>query len=324
MGETAKPFDNGSKRLLAISGQALLDWIAPSARFTGQFSEQFHSVEIEADAMIETDCNGQREFVHFEFQSGSDPDMTQRLLEYYIQAYRRYRCSIRSYVLYLRKSGELPVSPLIRTHSNGKEFLHFHFETIPLCDISHREILDQDRQKLFPLVPLMDGGASHKVIDEIIDGLLPLRDKMYGKELLNLTSLFSGLAFKAPEDKVWVRRRFDMLKDIFEESFQHQYYKDLVRDEVLPEVRKEVRAQEREKGREEGRQELLIALHKSLRMIVQARFPTLTQLAKTQSRHIKDVTIMNEVLGKVGAAQTIEEAMNVLLNCLPSDDTEEE
>ena len=56
-----KPYDSGSKRLLAISAQALLDLFAPGLRFTGQFSEQFHSDEIEADAMIETDRNGQRE-----------------------------------------------------------------------------------------------------------------------------------------------------------------------------------------------------------------------------------------------------------------------
>src|SRR5438105_954191 len=122
-----------------VSSQDLLDWLSPGSQFVGQLSEQFHSVEIEADAMIETRCNGLREIVHFEFQSGSDPDMAQRLLEYYIQAYRRYRCPVRSYVLYLRKSGMLPTSPLIRAYGDGKEFLRFHFEAVSLCDIPHRE-----------------------------------------------------------------------------------------------------------------------------------------------------------------------------------------
>jgi hypothetical protein len=170
----------------------------------------------------------------------------------------------------------------------------------------------------------MDGGARHKVIDEIIERLLPLRDKMDGKELLNLTSLFSGLAFKAPEDKVWIRRRFAMLKDIFEESSQHQYYKDLVRDEVLPEVREEVRAQALEEGREEERQAHLKAQRKLLPIIVQSRFPELTRLAKTQARLIKDVAVIEEVMAKMCIAKTLEEASNALASWLPSDDAEEE
>jgi hypothetical protein len=186
MEKTTKPFDNGSKRLIMISAQELLDWFVPGARFTGQFSEQFHSVEIEADAMIETRCNGLHEFVHFEFQSGPDPDMAQRLLEYYVQAYGRYRCSIRCFVIYLRKGGTPPPSPLIRTDSNGKEVLRFYFYVIELWKIPHRDILDRGRLKLFPLVPLMDGGARREVIEEIITRLLPERDTIKGKELLNV------------------------------------------------------------------------------------------------------------------------------------------
>jgi hypothetical protein len=67
--ETSKPYDNGSKRLLAISAQDLLDWLAPGACFTGQFSEQFHSRKFEADAMIEMCSNNEREMAHFEFKA---------------------------------------------------------------------------------------------------------------------------------------------------------------------------------------------------------------------------------------------------------------
>lgn len=166
----------------------------------------------------------------------------------------------------------------------------------------------------------MDGGAQHKVIDEVIERLLPLRDKMVGKELLNLSSLFASLAFKAPEDKEWCKRRFAMSMDIFKGTPQHEYYVELVRDEVEPQVRKEGR----EKGREEERLALLRALRKSLLTIAQARFPDSTIVAKTQARLIKDVTIMNEVISKVGVAQTPQEATNALVSWLPSDDPEEE
>jgi hypothetical protein len=122
-----------------------------------------------------------------------------------------------------------------------------------------------------------------------------------------------------------------MLKDIFEESFQHQYYIELACNEVEPqireEVRKEIRAQALEEGRKKGREEerlaWLQAQRKLLPGIVQSRFPELTRLAKTQTRQIKDVTVMNEVLVKVCIAQTSEETINALISWLPDDDPEE-
>jgi hypothetical protein len=303
MGENTKPFDNASKRLLMVSSQDLLEWLSPCSQFVGQFSEQFHSAEIEADAMIETRCNGLCKIVHFEFQSGPDTDMAQRLLEYYIQAYRRYRCPVRSFVLYLHKSGALPASPLIRTYSDGKEFLRFHFQVVPLCDIPHREILDLGKPGLLPLGPLMDGGVRHEVVEEIITRLLPTHGTIEGREHLTLTSLFACLAFTTPEDKAWSRRRFAMLKDIFTGTPQHEYYLQLTREEVS--------------------QSLLQAQRKSLLMIVQARFPKLVKLAKAQAGQIKDMIILEEVVGKVGAAQSAEEVTDILLSWLPDDDAEE-
>jgi hypothetical protein len=58
-------------------------------------------------------------------------------------------------------------------------------------------------------------------------------------------------------------------------------------------------------------------------MIVQIRFPTLTILAKTQARQIKDATIIEEVADKVSKAQTTEEATNALVSWLPSDDSDD-
>jgi len=177
--EITRPYDSGSKRLLMTSAQELLDLFVPGAHFTGQYSEQFYSRRIEADAMIGVWSEGnEREMVHFEFQSKADPKMAQRMLEYSTLAYSRYECPIRSYVLYLRENNEAEQSPLIRTYCNGQIYKWFCYEEIHLWKMPHRQMLDQDRQGLFPLVPLMDGGANHEVIEEIITRYLPAHDTM--------------------------------------------------------------------------------------------------------------------------------------------------
>ena len=99
----------------------------------------------------------------------------------------------------------------------------------------------------------------------------------------------------------------------FEGTPMHEYYKELARKEVL---------QEYEQAYQEERQMHLQIQSNTLLMIVQARFPTLVELAKEQAGQIKVLAIIDEVLGKVGAAQTIEEAEGALLNCQPSDDAE--
>jgi hypothetical protein len=180
MGDTelpSKPYDNGSKRLLALSAQALLDWLSPGSRFTGRFSEQFQSREIEADAMIESySPTNELEMVHIEFQSKADPNMSQRMLEYATLAFPRCECPIRSYVLYLRENQEAPQSPLIRRYRNGELYTWFHCTEVHVWQTPHRTMLDQNVPGLLPLVPLMDGGSSREVIEEIITRFTPAHE----------------------------------------------------------------------------------------------------------------------------------------------------
>lgn len=292
-----KLFDYGSKHLLSLCAQDLLDLLAPGSYFTGQFSEELQSGELVADTMIETIRNNEREFVNIEFQSGPDPDIAQRLLEYAILGYHRYQCPIRSYVIYLRKGGRYPRPPLIRKYIDGEKFLWFRYKVIHISKIAHREVLDQDCKGLFPLIPLMKGGARRVVIEEVIERLQPSDDTIH-RELLVLTSLFASLAFSKPEDLAWTKRRFEMLNNIFKDTVIHQYYIEMTKEE------------NRQIGREEGEQEVC----NTLMTIVQAHFPTLSNLATTQSKQIKDVTVLAKMIARVSTAQTLEEAKNALLN----------
>ncbi len=72
---------------MSICAQDFLDWLAPGSFFTGKLSEKFESISIEADAIHETILCDELSLVHMEFQSGPDPDMAQRLLEYLILAF---------------------------------------------------------------------------------------------------------------------------------------------------------------------------------------------------------------------------------------------
>jgi len=105
---------------------------------------------------------------HLEIQSGPDADMAQRLLEYNVLAYRRYQCPVSSYVIYLRKGGERPQPPLVRTLPDGKEILRFDYIDIELPDYIPEDLFATGLRGLFPLIPFSAGGARKEVIEEIM------------------------------------------------------------------------------------------------------------------------------------------------------------
>jgi hypothetical protein len=148
--------------------------------------------------------------------------MELRLLEYCVLAYRRYRCPIYSIVVYLREGGSIASTPFIITSPYGEEVLRFHFHTILLWDIPYRELIDKASPGLLPLVPLARGGADRDVIEEVIALLMPLGETVK-KELLALMLLFTSLAFENLEDQKWIRRKFEMLKDILQGKPAYQY-----------------------------------------------------------------------------------------------------
>src|SRR5436305_9343029 len=152
------PYDNGTRRLMGICAQDLVEWLLPGAFCTGKLSEKFESFDIEADAMQETLFYDKLALVHVEFQSGPDTGMAQRLLEYLVMAYRRYKCPVISYVVYLKKCA-LPKPPLVLTLPNGEECLRLNYKVIALPQTPYEELLAKGLKGLLPLVPLAHNGT---------------------------------------------------------------------------------------------------------------------------------------------------------------------
>jgi predicted transposase YdaD len=95
-----------------------------------------------------------------------------------------------------------------------------------------------------------------------------------------------------------------MFQDILSESWVYQ----------------EIAEQGVEKGREEGR---IQGQREMLLMLVQLRFPELEALAKQQTDGITDPELLPTVNFKLLAAQTIEEARQILLNIDKSEETKQ-
>jgi predicted transposase YdaD len=125
------------------------------------------------------------------------------------------------------------------------------------------------------------------------------------KELLALTRLFASLAFKSQDDQEWLKRRFEMLKDILRETPAFQ--------QILEEGREDGRETGRKEGLELERQRILQSLRQKLLDLVQVRHSELFSLAQEQLPFIQQVEVLEDLFLKIAIAPTLEDAREALL-----------
>jgi hypothetical protein len=183
---------------------------------------------------------------------------------------------------------------MLRKHRNEKPYLWFSYEEIHVWKTPYHQILDENWQGLFPLVPLMEGGARREVIEELITRFQPVHDTIT-KERLALTRLFASLAFDKDDvaTHTWIERRFAMLEEILRDTYIYQH------DVAV--------------GREQERHARLQDLRDILMGSIQVRFPRLSDLAQKQLELIQDVTVLSALTKKVSTASTQKEARKYLL-----------
>jgi len=285
-------WDSMMKRLVRRYAKHFVRWLVAEAVFVRALDIELQNQQLFADALLEVMLHGTSALLHIEFQAYDDPDMATRLLEYNVLASRQYgHLPVYSYVIYLRRAGEVAESPLVRGFPTGEDVHHFFFGVIKLWEVPAEFLLQAEWLGVLPLVTLTKGGKRPEVVKEMIDQLVLVEEY----DLLAIARVVGGLVFKTEPELEWFRKRFSMFQDILRESW---VYQEIVEEGV-------------EKGREEGR---IQEQREMLLKLIQIRFPELEALAKQQSDGITSPEILPPVNFKLLAAQTIEEARQILLS----------
>ena len=294
-------WDSLLKRLVRRYAKHFARWLVAEAVFVRALDIELQNQHLFADALLEVRLRGEPALLHIEFQSYDDPDMATRLLEYNVLASRQYgHLPVYSYVIYLRRMGEVAASPLVRGFPTGEDVHHFFFGVIKLWEVPAELFLGAGWTGVLPLVTLTDGGKRPEVVKEMIDQLASAEEY----DVLAIAQVLGGLVFKTGPELEWFKRRLSMFQDILSESW---VYQELVEQGV-------------EKGREEERQQELQRQRQTIIGFVQRRFPEITALAEQQTAKITDPETLQTVILKLLDAQTIEEVRQILLN-LDKDET---
>ena len=296
------PFDNATKRLLREKPQHFVSWLVPEGIFKRNLSVELKSRNIYADGLFSITVNELPALLHTEFQTGKDGLMAERLLEYSVLASSENNwLPVYTYVIYLRKNGDVPKSPLIRRLPSGEEVHRFYYQVIEVAKISAKQLLQRGLLGLLPLLPLTDGGTQPEVMQEAVSTLVDAREI----ELLALAYAFGGLVPGNEAYDEWFKRSFAMLEDILEESWTYQ---EIVKKGLQKGMEKGL-----QKGREEERQQRIQEQHQTLLSFVQVRFPKLVTLAKQQTTPINDPDVLHSLTVKLFSVQTADEAKQALM-----------
>ncbi len=311
-------WDSLMKRLVRRYARQFVRWLSAEAVFVRALDIELQNQQLFADALLEVMLHGTSALLHIEFQTYDDADMEVRLQEYNVLASRQYEhLPVYSYVIYLRKVGEVAVSPLVRSFPDGEEVHRFFFRVIELWEVAAEVLLQAGWPAVLPLVTLTKGGKRPEVVKEMIDRLASAEEY----DLLAIAQVLGGLVFKTGPELEWFRKRFSMFQDILSESWVYQEIGQKYLEQGREQGLERGLEQGVEKGREEERQQELQRQRQTIIGFVQRRFPEITALAEQQTAKITDPETLQTVILKLLDAQTVEEARQVLLNIDKSEET---
>jgi predicted transposase YdaD len=324
----AGAWDSMTKRMIGANPEHFTKWLASEATFVAVLDLELKSKHLYADALLEITQEEKPGLLHIEVQTYHDPEMQVRLLEYNVLASRQYHhLPVYSYVICLLEDADVEDSPFIRRYLNGEEIHRFHYRVIRVWNIPAEGFLQLDWIGLIPLVSLTNGGKEPAIISGMIDRLVDAKEW----DLLAISRLIGGLAFKKGPEREWFRKRFNMFQDILKESWVYQeigqefleqgFEKGLEKgleqglekglEKGLEQGLELGLEKGLEKGREEERQKRVELLHLMLMSIVETQFPEITKLAKQHIDTIDDPDALQTAFIKLLAARNLEQAKGI-------------
>src|SRR5713226_2020284 len=178
------------KKVLRENPQQIVSWLLKGATFISELSVEMKRKSIYADALFPVVFYNKNILLNLEIQNTKHKRMAERLLEYNVQASKEHGyLPVYSFVIYLRKTAQVPEPPLIRKLPNGLELLRFNYQSIELWKMPPQAILREGLDGLLPLVFFTDGGKQSEVLDEVVERL----DAAQNKELASLAFLLASL-----------------------------------------------------------------------------------------------------------------------------------
>jgi predicted transposase YdaD len=222
---STKPYDQAFKFLAERDPQALLLLLGdmkPNQNADIKVLPREISVSTRLpDQPYEVTSNGERRLVHVEAQTAYDTSIPERMLEYAVRLWVKYRLPITSYLLLLTDRKAPKTLPDFATSSSGNLQITLRYAPVCLWQLSARSVLELHRASLVPFVPLMQAEAQDLELGA--GRLAEVADADEKQELSLHFLLLGGLRYNREDllELIW-RKSMIPIEQLKESSF-YQY-----------------------------------------------------------------------------------------------------
>lgn len=286
-----QPYDHALKGLMKDHAAEILPELVADAKLIEEVNSEIKRENLRADLVYFIRVGKKRKVLNLELQTNSDSDIVIRLLHYHVELYDLYRLPVMSVVLYLFET-TVPASPF--REDDEEDSLTFPYRPIALWTLDARTYLRKRVIGMYMLLPGMkgaDAGVLLQAIDE-------LAQRYTGVEL----------GYRLRRFRTILRRSntvSEQDKQIVEEKMSIEY--DSLIDED-PEVKERV-ARSKTEGKAEGEAR---GMQEAVVTVVEARFPSLVDLARSKVARIHTVETLTILLRSLVAAPNEDSAQTLL------------
>ncbi len=271
-----QPYDSTLKALVQTYAAAILPLLVEGVTLLETLNVELLRPTMRADRVFKVLYRDKPHILHLEFESGSDNNMSFRLLTYHAIIYQEYQLPVISMIIY---PFQVPMaeSPLRET-SRQEELLTFYFKVLPLWSL-HAEQYVRDRAlSIYALLPTMQGVTNELLLQAMKDLTEYYKENeiMVARQFVWMGIMLRRSDTISPADKVRIQKELRMYDKLWDED---------------PEIQRG-KAEAKAEAKVEASQEMIVG-------IVEARFPELVDLAQERVEKIRQLEVLNQLAKQI-------------------------
>lgn len=205
-------YDNTCKYIASQNPASFVRWLLPNDEFTTVeiLKTELPAEPIRADSLILLRFGNTILHLEFEKLPYSDPPIPERMLNYWVRLYGKYRCRIEQVAIFLQRIN----SPLVFQDRFQVGNTVHPYRIIRLWEEDPAPFLAEPA--LLPLAPLTRSNAPRELLAQVAAEVELIQDPAQRREILACTAVMAGLLHKPN----LIRQLFR--EDIMQESLFYQ------------------------------------------------------------------------------------------------------
>jgi hypothetical protein len=292
--EQQQPYDNLLKSLLEGQEAQILPHILDGAVYQETYDIEIMRTILRADRVYKVLYKGKAHILHLEFETGSDEEMSVRLLDYHAYLYRKYRLPVISVIVYPFET-TMATSPL-QEESDGEILLIFHFRRFPLWYLEAEKYVQNHTVALYALLPAMAGANAQVILPAIAEMVEYYQDdeNALAREIRWIGIVLRRSTIVPEEDKRMIEERLSMYDDLMEKD---------------PKMKK-IQAESEARGEARGAAK---TLRMTILLLVKGRFPALLEQAQQRVKRTTSIDELKQLFEQLASATDEVAARSLLL-----------